>query len=230
MVGFLIAGIVIFSIVIVVCVILLIRLSGKETLLMEVSNRYLKDIGKDYNKDTFAMAIYELYRDIIDGVQNERYEFLRDVLSDEIYNSYLRGIKLSKDHQVKNIVADMKPTFSRLVSLIIKGDMEVAKVWIRVSFLEYALDVTPLTEEQKQVVKGDRIVGGSKTRRLEKEYILTLVKAHTPKESVACPSCGHVTHVVLRNQCTRCGSNIANRRYHWVMIGKEEKPLSQIVK
>ncbi|MDE5587158.1 MAG: hypothetical protein K2I72_02155, partial [Bacilli bacterium] len=194
------------------------------------SNRYLKDIGKDYNKDTFAMAIYELYRDIIDGVQNERYEFLRDVLSDEIYNSYLRGIKLSRDHQVKNIVADMKPTFSRLVSLIIKGDMEVAKVWIRVSFLEYALDMTPLTEEQKQVVKGERIVGGSKTRRLEKEYILTLVKAHTPKESVACPSCGHVTHVVLRNQCTRCGSNIANRRFHWVMIGKEEKPLSHIVK
>ena len=227
MIGLFIAGIVIFSIVIIVCIFLLIRMSSAETQFMEVSNRYLKDIGKSYNKDTFAMEIYELYKEIMNGVQNERYEFLRDVLSDDIYNSYLRGIKASKDHQVKNIVADMKPIFSKLISLIVKGEMEIAKVWIRVSFLEYAIDTTPLTEEQKQVVKGERIVGGSKTNRLEKEYILTLVKNHTPKESIACPACGHVTNVVLHNQCTRCGSSIANRRYHWVIIGKEEKPLSR---
>ena len=46
MIGFFIAGIVIFSIVIIVCVFLLIRMSSEETQFMEVSNRYLKDIGK----------------------------------------------------------------------------------------------------------------------------------------------------------------------------------------
>lgn len=226
MMGLFISGIVLFSLVIIVCIFLLVRLSHQESLFMEVSNRYLKDIGKSYHKDTYAMAVYELYRDIIDGVQKENYEFLRDVLSDEIYNNYLMGIKLSKDRQVKNVVADMKPTFSKLISLIVKDGTEVAKVWLRVSYIEYALDMTPLTEEQKKVVRGDRVVGGSKTKRLEKEYILTLVKTHTPKESVACPSCGYVTHVILRNHCIRCGANIVNRKYHWVLIGKEERALS----
>ena len=134
MIGFFIAGIVIFSIVIIVSIFLLIRMSSAETQFMEVSNRYLKDIGKSYNKDTFAMEIYNLYKEIMEGVKNERYEFIRDVLSDDIYNSYLRGIKVSKDHQVKNMVVDMKPVFSKVISMIVKGNIEIAKVWIRVSF------------------------------------------------------------------------------------------------
>lgn len=227
MMGFFIGGIFVLVIVIIICIILLIRLSGEENNFMEVSDRYLKDIGKSYDKNTYAMTVYELYRDIIDGVQNENYEFLRDILSDDIYNNYLMGIKLSKERQIKNIVSDMKPVFAKLVSLIVKDDMEIAKVWLRVSYIEYALDMTPLTEEQRKVAPGERIVGGSKNRRLEKEYILTLVKAHTPKESVACPSCGFVSKVITRNHCIRCGAGIVNRRYHWVVIAKEDRPLSK---
>jgi len=127
--------IIILIIVIVVCVVLLMRLSGQESQFMEVSDRYLKDIGKSYTKNKFAMTIYELYRDIIDGVQQENYEFLRDVLSDEIYNNYLIGIKLSKERQIKNVVSDMKPVFAKLVNLVVNGDTEIAKVWIRVSYI-----------------------------------------------------------------------------------------------
>lgn len=219
--------IIILIIVIVVCVVLLMRLSGQESQFMEVSDRYLKDIGKSYTKNKFAMTIYELYRDIIDGVQQENYEFLRDVLSDEIYNNYLIGIKLSKERQIKNVVSDMKPVFAKLVNLVVNGDTEIAKVWIRVSYIEYALDMTPLTEEQMKVVTGERIVSGSKTNRMEKEYILTLVKTHTPKESVVCPTCGYVSDVIIRNRCVRCGTDVVQRRFHWVIVGKEEKPLSR---
>lgn len=227
MMTFFIGGIIVLVIVIIVSIIMIMNLSGKESQFMEVSDRYLKDIGKSYTKNDFANQIYELYRDVIEGVQKENYEFLRDVLSDEIYNGYLMGIKISKEHQVKNIVSDMKPVFARLVSLVVKDDMEIAKVWLRVSYIEYALDTTPLTEEQQKVVKGDRIVGGSKTRRLEKEYMITLVKAHTPKESVACPACGFVSKVIVRNHCIRCGTTIVNRRFHWVIIAKEDRPLSR---
>ncbi len=224
---FFIGGIIIFSIITIVCIFLLIRLSSKESQFMEVSNRYLKDIGKNYNRDKFAMAIYELYRDIIDGVQKERYEFLKDVLSDNIYNNYLREIKISKDRQIKNIVTDIKPVFSRLISLINKDGTEIAKVWMKISFIEYMLDMSPQTGSQEKIGNENRVIGGSKTRRFEKEYIITLVKRHTPKESVACPACGYITDIILRNQCIRCGSNIVNRKFHWVIIAKEDKPLSR---
>lgn len=219
MVALIITGFIILIIVIVVCVFMLTKLSKQENEYMEVSNKYLKNIGKDYTKDQFASWAFQFYNQIILSVQHENYEYLRDVLADDLYNNYLISIKNAKDRNVKNIVEDMKPIFTKLVSLVIKDDLEIAKVWIKVSYLEYTMDITPSTEENP--IK-DRIIMGSKNHKLEKEYMLTLVKGRTEKESVACPNCGFVTHIVSQNTCSRCGAVVVNRRYHWVLIGKEE--------
>lgn len=219
MVALIVTGFIILIIVIVVCIFMLTKLSKQENEYMEVSNKYLKNIGKDYTKDQFASWAFQFYNQIILSVQHENYEYLRDVLADDLYNNYLISIKNAKDRNVKNIVEDMKPIFTKLVSLVIKDDLEIAKVWIKVSYLEYTMDITPSTEENP--IK-DRIIMGSKDHKLEKEYMLTLVKGRTEKESVACPNCGFVTHIVSQNTCSRCGTVVVNRRYHWVLIGKEE--------
>lgn len=219
MVALIITGFIILIIAIIVCVFMLTKLSKQENEYMEVSNKYLKNIGKDYTKDQFASWAFQFYNQIILSVQHENYEYLRDVLADDLYNNYLISIKNAKDRNVKNIVEDMKPIFTKLVSLVIKDDLEIAKVWIKVSYLEYTMDITPSTEENP--IK-DRIIMGSKNHKLEKEYMLTLVKGRTEKESVACPNCGFVTHIVSQNTCSRCGAVVVNRRYHWVLIGKEE--------
>ena len=189
---------------------------------MEVSNQYLKNIGKSYTKDEYASWVFSFYTQIIMGLQNENYEFLRDVLADQIYNNYLISIKNMKDRNLKNIVENVKPTFSKLVSLVIKDDIEIAKVWLKISYVEYTIDVTPISEEDNKVISGDRVVSGSKNRQIEKEYMLTLVKAHTEKESIACPHCGYVSKIISQNTCSRCGANVVNRKYHWVLTGKEE--------
>lgn len=219
MVALIVTGFIILIIVIVACIFMLTKLSKQENEYMEVSNKYLKNIGKDYTKDQFASWAFQFYNQIILSVQHENYEYLRDVLADDLYNNYLISIKNAKDRNVKNIVEDMKPIFTKLVSLVIKDDLEIAKVWVKVSYLEYTMDITPSTEENP--IK-DRIIMGSKDHKLEKEYMLTLVKGRTEKESVACPNCGFVTYIVSQNTCSRCGAVVVNRRYHWVLIGKEE--------
>lgn len=217
-----IVGIVILVLIIVVCAFILIGLSKEEKKFMEVSDQYLKNIGKSYTKEQYARWTFDFYKQIINEVQKENYSFLRESLSDEIYNNYLIGIKNAKDRNIKNIVDDMKPVFSKLVSLVVKDDLEIAKVWMRVSYYEYTVDVTPIREEDRDKIPAIRVVAGSKDRRLEKEYILTLVKGRTDKESVACPNCGYITNIVSQNACSRCGADIVNRKYHWVVIGKEE--------
>ena len=116
----------------------------------------------------------------------------------------------------------MKPIFSKLVSLVIKDDLEIAKVWMKVSYNEYTKDISVTLDENQNSINNERIIAGSKDRKVEKEYMLTLVKGRTDKESVACPNCGFITKIVSQNTCSRCGANVVNRRYHWVMIGKEE--------
>lgn len=217
-----IVGFIILSIIIIVCVFILVRLSKEENHYMEVSNKYLKNIGKNYTKDEFASWAFNFYHQIVLGVQYENYEYLRDVLADQIYNNYLLSVKNAKSRNVKNVVDEMRPIFSKLVSLVVKDDLEIAKVWMKVSYVEYTLDVSPILEENKDSIQQEKIVAGSKDRRLEKEYMITLVKGRTEKESVACPNCGFITNIVSQNNCSKCGVNVVNRRYHWVMIGKEE--------
>lgn len=215
-----IVGIIICIIVIIVCIFILKKLSLEEKEYMEVSDQYLKNIGKDYNKDMFASWATQTYINIIQSVMNEDYNFLRDILSDDLYNNYLIGIKNCRDRRVKSIVDDIKPIFSKLVNLKVQGDTEIAKVWMKLSYIEYVKDISPLPEDAE--VTGDRIISGSKNNRLEKEYILTFVKVHTPKETVVCPNCGNVSKIIDKSLCIKCSSNIVPRQYHWVMIGKEE--------
>ena len=222
MMTFFIVGFIILILVIVVCAFILVGLSKEENQYMEVSNKYLKNIGKDYTKDDFASWAFQFYNQVIISVQNENYDYLRDVLADQLYNNYLVGIKNAKSRNIQNIVENMKMEFSKLVSLVVKDDLEIAKVWMRVSYIEYTKDVSPISEENKNIISGERIIAGSKNHRCEKEYMLTLVKGRTEKESVVCPNCGFVTRIVSQSTCIRCGANVVNSKYHWVMIGKEE--------
>lgn len=215
-----IIGIIFLIIVIIVCAFILKGLSKEEKNYMEVSEQYLKNIGKDYSKDEYASWATGIYIEVINSVMNENYNYLRDTLSDELYNNYLLAIKNSKDRNVKNVVEDIKPEFSKLVNLKIQGDMEIAKVWMKLSYIEYVKDIAkPVNEEE---IQEEKIISGSKTNRLEKEYILTFVKTHTPKESVVCPNCGYIHHIIEKVNCMRCGANIVPRNYHWVLIAKEE--------
>ncbi len=221
-----IVPIIILLIIILISSLWIVKLSKQEKEYMEVSNQYLKEIGKSYTKEQFSTAIFELYKNVIQAVQDENFSYLRESLSDEIYNSYLLAIKNSKMRNAKTVVEDMNFVFSKLISLTVKDNLEIAKVWLKVRYCELVIDTTPLSPEEIRAGKTPRVIAGSKTKPLEKEYILTLVKTRTEKESIVCANCGYLTNIVTRNTCLRCGANIASRHYHWVMIAKEETNVS----
>ncbi|MDD6224238.1 MAG: TIM44-like domain-containing protein [bacterium] len=214
-------GFIILIVIIIVCLLILKGLSKEENQYMEVSDHYLKNIGKSYTREEYASWAYQTYERIISAIQNEDYYFLRDILSDEIYNHYLLNLKNAKDRNVKNIVREMKPSFQKLVSLVIKDNLEISKVWIKVSYIEYTIDLASSSDQEQELV-GEKVIAGSKDKKNEKEYMLTFVKERTEKESVACPHCGYITHIISQNHCSRCGATVVNKKYHWVLVGKEE--------
>ena len=59
-----IIGFIVLIIIIIVCVFILMKLSKEENQYMEVSNKYLKNIGKDYTKDQFAAWAFKFYQQI----------------------------------------------------------------------------------------------------------------------------------------------------------------------
>ena len=118
--------IIIFSIVIVGAALVYFYLSYDEKKLKEVDNELLVRLGKKYSKEEFEETMFQRYVDIILGIQNESYNFLRDAVSDEEYNRILLQIKENNNHMQKEMVANIRKDFSKLISFKLNNDLEVA--------------------------------------------------------------------------------------------------------
>ena len=208
-----IIGIIVFSLVLIICIFLLIYFIRDEKKIEEVSNRELISFGKTYSKTEFEERIFNQYINILESTQYDNYTFLRDAVSDGIYNQILLSIKENQQKQQKNVISDIEKYFCRLIDFKIIGELEVAKLWVKYSSIEYVKNV-------KQ--NGDEIViMGNKDKPIDCEYILTFVKNKSDGENIICPSCGFQTNMLISSRCLRCEGEVVPKTMHWVFVGKE---------
>ena len=215
-----IIGIIIFTLVLIVSIILLIYFIKDEKKLKEVTNDDLVKMNKVYTKDEIEEKMFEQYSNILLNIQYDNYAFLKDSVSDDIYNQILREIKNHQDKQEKKIVKDIKKEFCGLISLTQVNDLEVAKYWGRYSNIEYVVSNRKqmLSNGTEEIV--ETVVEGNKDIPITYEYILTFVKNKSQNENVVCPNCGYQTHMLTSSHCIRCDLEIVPKRMHWVYTGK----------
>ena len=212
--------IIVCSIIIVITGLVFAYLLHDEKKLKEVDNELLVRLGKKYTKEEFEDRIFKQYVDILLGIQNESYNFLRDSVSDEEYNRILLTIKQNNDHLQKENVSNIKKVFSKLISYKINNDLEVVKVWIKYTDCEYTSAKREVMNEDNELVLQEMIIKGDKNKTVEHEYILTFVKGRSNNEDVLCPNCGYHTNLLINSKCARCDSIIAPKRMHWVYVDK----------
>ena len=215
-----IIGIVVFSIIFICCIFLLIYYIKDEKKLKEVSDDDLIKLGKVYSKQEFEDKMFKQYTNIIEGIQYLDYNLLKDIVSDEVYNQILKTIKDNQDKNVNNVITDIKKDFSKLISLQIIKDLEVAKIWVKYSSIEYITSIRKIIDENNNEVESEIVIGGDKNNPINHEYILTFVKSKTETENVVCPSCGYQTNILTSSKCIRCDSEIVPKKMHWVYVDK----------
>jgi len=215
-----IVAIVLFSLVFVVCVFLLIYFIRDEKNLKEVTDRELMSFGKVYGKDEFEERLFNQYVNILESTQYDNYTFLKDAVSDDIYNQILVAINDNQDKGEKNIISDIKKEFSRLVDFRVIGEVEVAKLWVKYSSIEYVKGIRKEPDANGNIVASEVVVRGDKDKTIDYQYVLTFVKNHTQTENVVCPSCGFQTHMLTSSRCLRCEGEIVPKTMHWVLISK----------
>lgn len=205
-----IVGIIVFSLILIVCIFLLIYFINDEKKIKEVSDRELISFGKTYNKSEFEERMFNQYINILDSTQYDNYIFLRDAVSDDVYNQILLAIKNNQDRNQKNIISDIEKQFSRLIDFQIVNDLEVAKIWVKYSSIEYV----------KALNETEEVISGNKDKPNNHEYILTFVKNKNGTENVICPSCGFQTNILTSSRCLRCEGEIVPKTMHWVLVSK----------
>lgn len=215
-----IIGIIVFSIILICCIFLLVYYIRDEKKLKEVSDSDLIKLGKVYSKQEFEDKMFQQYINILESTQYSNYSLLKDIASDEVYNQILKTIKDNQDKNEKDIITDIKKDFSKLISFQIINDLEVAKIWVKYSSIEYLTGIRRIVDENNNEIESEVVIRGDKDKPVSHEYILTFVKNKTQSEDIVCPSCGFQTHILTSSRCIRCDSEIVPKKMHWVFVEK----------
>lgn len=217
-----IIGIVVFSITFIVSLFLLIYFIKDEKNLKEVSNQDLMSMGKFYTKTDFEEKIFNQYTKILESSQYADYSFLKDAVSDQIYNQILLKLKQNQDLKQEEIITDIKMESSKLVAIYKEKNLEVAKVLVNYSSIEYIKKNEIKLDENNQEIVNEIIVQGSKDIPVNHECILTFVKDKTDTETIVCPNCGYQEQLVTSSRCIRCDLDIVPKTGHWVFVQKQD--------
>ena len=218
--NFYIIGIIFFIIVIIICVMLLLYYIKDEKKLAEVTSEHLMNLGKVYSKEDFEAKMFEMYANVLSNTVYENYTFLKDAVSDEVYNQILLMAKKNRESKEERVISDIKKEFSKLISFEVINDLEVAKLWVRYSNIEYVKGIRKTLDENNQEILAETVVDGDEKNPIYHEYILTFVKNRTQTENIVCPSCGYQSHILTESYCVRCESEIVPKKMHWVFVGK----------
>ncbi len=220
-------GIIFFLVLIIVGIFLLRYFIKDEKKLKEVSNEDLQKRGKKYTKEEIEEKMFNQYINIEMSMIDENYGFLRDAVSDQIYNQILLQIKENQKNQVKNKIQNVRKEFCKLIYLGYEQNLEIAKFWIRYSSIEYqTAQRNEVTEAGKEIVV-ERVVQGNDQVPIYHEYILTFVKDPTETEEIVCPHCGYQTNMLTSSKCIRCDSEIIPKSKHWVFVNKVTTNISK---
>lgn len=215
-----IIGIIIFSIVFIGCIFLLIYFIKDEKNLKEVSNQDLLSMGKFYTKADFEEKIFNQYAKILESTQYADYNFLKDAVSDQIYNQILLKIKQNQDLNQEDVITDIKKDSSKLIALYREKNLEIAKVLVRYSGIEYVKKNETKLDENNQEIVNEVIIAGDKSNPIYHEYILTFVKDKSDTESITCPNCGYHEQLLTSSKCIRCDLDMIPKTGHWVFVEK----------
>ena len=166
----------------------------------------------NFNIQEFNFYAYQLFYDTQIAWMNFDYDKLKELLTDELYNSYVMQLDTLKIKNHKNTMKEFELINSHIFDLKEENDIYIAKVYLNVKFYDYIENVNT-----------GMILRGTTNRKLNNIYVLTLIKSkELTKNMNICPSCGANVAGNSTGICEYCKSKLINKNYDWI-ISKKEK-------
>lgn len=177
-----------------------------------IGEEYIKKYIEDFNKQKFLNDAYQIYLDTQKAWSNFDTKTLRNLLTDELFNTYNMQLKALKAKKQKNIMSDFDLESIDTTAIDVSNDKITMKVILKVSFYDYVVD------------SNNTILRGNKNFKVNMTYELTFVSTINKKETANCPSCGApINKKSASNVCEYCNCVLVKNTYSWVLAKKENK-------
>ena len=150
----------IFIVILITYIIIINRIIKKR-----FNNDYeeLKRIDKSYNEEEFINNSFEVFKDIQLLWSNSNLNKIKNLVSNDIYNDYVKKIDELKEQERKNIMDNIILKSNKLVDVIIDKDI-IINCKMNITCIDYIID------------KDDKVVKGKKDKPINYTYELSFKK------------------------------------------------------
>ena len=173
----------------------------------EIDDEDLKKYG--LNKKEITKKAYKVFYDVQIGWMEFDYDKLKELLTDELFNTYQMDLEALKIKNQKNVMSDFELIDIKLVDLKEENKTYIAEVILEVEFYDYVIDTN-----------SKKVLRGTNKKKLDNTYILTFERGKEIK-NIKCPNCGADVKGNSTGICEHCKSKIVNKNYDWVLSKKQ---------
>lgn len=172
-----------------------------------------EDLKKYLPNETLPSIKLKLYQKFVD-IQNAWMEFeydkLRNLCTDELYNSYTAQLDTLKLKFGKNIMNSFDIYDNKVIQIYEANNKVTIKVYMKISFYDYVINTN-----SKEVIRGN------KSSKITNNYIMEFVIIKpSAKDIKNCPNCGAPLDGVSSITCPYCDSVLVKDASDYILSKK----------
>ena len=175
-------------------------------------NDVREDMVKNFLPDETLGSLKHMAYEKFVAIQNAWSEFdydkLRELCTDELYNSYITQLDTLKLKNGKNVMNDFENLMIKVTSVKEEAGNIAVTIYLKARFYDYVINST-----------SGEVTRGTNERKLTNNYIMTFIKSKDAVES-KCPNCGAPNKGNTSSTCEYCDSTIVTDAKDFVMSKK----------
>lgn len=177
----------------------------------DITQEHLTMVMPGNTLSSLKTMAYDNFLKVQKAWMNFEYDKLRELCTDELYNSYVSQLETLKLKNGQNIMSDFDRNSVKIIDIDdVNGDI-ILTVFLSVSFYDYVINVST-----------NKVTRGNKSVKLTNNYVLTYVvkSDYDNDEETKCPHCGAPINHVTSGKCEYCNSTIVKKASKFVLSKK----------
>ena len=177
----------------------------------DMDEEKLKSIVPDMSIGDLKNMVYHNFVDVQNAWMEFDYDKLRELCTDELFNTYKSQLETLKLKKGKNIMTAFELVDIKITDAKVENDNIILTTYMCINFYDYVINT-----DTKQIIRG------SKEQMVHNNYIMTFVRTSDTnnKNDSKCPNCGAPIKDKASEVCEYCGSTIVKNSETFVLSKK----------
>lgn len=143
----------------------------------------------------FKNQAFKIFTDTLTAYMNFDEETLKQNVTGQTYFNYLNELETLKQRNEQNILKDFEKIEIKIPAAEEDNDVTVIMAYIHIILYDYIIDTNT-----------NKVIKGSSTSKVDKEYMVTFAKDSSNDPLVICPNCGEKIVVHENVRCEYCNA------------------------